>query len=74
MQDRKFRSLRNYLLVNRDKEAKGDGESEYLRLVSWWVKSLISSADSLRENKVPGTSSLTTLSNPSIETASLLKA
>lgn len=49
-------------------------EIKYLRLVSCRVSSLISNTESLREDKVPGTSSETTLDNFSTETPSFLKA
>ena len=46
----------------------------YLRLFNLEVKSLISIPDSLREDKVPGTSSDTTLDSFSLDTFNLLKA
>lgn len=48
-------------------------KSYYLRFLSCWVNSLISSPDSLREDKVPGTSSETTCNNLFIEAANLVK-
>lgn len=49
-------------------------EFGYLRLLSCRVNSLISSPESLREDKVPGTSSETTCNNLFIEAANLAKA